>query len=52
MTNAIGYVLGNAAMSGDVSRDAWNSAYENGLVEILHVCKDNPKYNGKYIGLV
>jgi hypothetical protein len=47
MTNAIGYVLGNAAISGDVSRAAWNSAYEKGLVEILHVYKDNPKYKGQ-----
>ena len=47
MTNAIGYILGNAAMSGDVSRAAWNSTYEKGLVEILHVYKDNPKYKGQ-----
>ena len=47
MTNAIGYALGHAAMSGDVSRAAWNSAYEKGLVEILHEYKDNPKYKGQ-----
>ena len=31
--NAIGYVLGNAAMLEDVARSAWNSTYEKGLVD-------------------
>ena len=40
-------VLENAAMAGDIGRAAWNSMYERGLVDILHVYKDNAKYRGQ-----
>ena len=34
-------------MSKEVSRAAWNSTYEKGLVDILHDHNNNPKFKGQ-----
>jgi hypothetical protein len=39
--------LGNIAMVKNVSRAAWNTVYEKGLVDMLLEHKDNPKFKSQ-----
>jgi hypothetical protein len=40
-------LLGNIAMEKNVSRAAWNTVYEKGLVDVLLEHKDNPKFKSQ-----
>ncbi|ONM19266.1 hypothetical protein ZEAMMB73_Zm00001d004595 [Zea mays] len=40
-------LLGNIAMAKNVSRAAWNTVYEKGLVDVLLEHKDNPKFKSQ-----
>ena len=40
-------LLKNIAMAKNVSRAAWNTVYEKGLVDVLLEYKDNPKFKSQ-----
>jgi hypothetical protein len=40
-------LLGNIAMAKNVSREAWNTVYEKGLVDVLLEHKDKPKFKSQ-----